>query len=110
MDEMRKKQAMSMSMMIGNEQIEMLVYVKKCLDMKNGEILTRLSNAIIQLHFKDLSNISLNKEEENGIYLMNPNGKMSEINYNECKNTKTKTKVRKFSNIMQKLSSHQEED
>ena len=62
------------------------------------------------MHFKDLSNISLNKEEEQGIFLMSPNGKISEVNYNECKSSKTKTKVRKFSNIMQKLSSHQEEE
>lgn len=39
----------------------MLIYVKKSLDLPNGEILTRLSNSAIQLHFKDLSSVSINK-------------------------------------------------
>lgn len=36
MDEMRKKTAMSMSLMIGQEQMESLVYVKKCVRMNKG--------------------------------------------------------------------------
>lgn len=78
--------------------------------MKNGEILTRLSNSVIQLHFNDLSSVSINKEDNEGIYFMGSNGKIEQINYHESKDSKIKIKIRKFSNIMEKISSHQEEE
>lgn len=49
--------------------------------LHKGEILTRLSNSVIQLHFNDLSNISINREDSSGIYYTNEKGKISEINY-----------------------------
>ena len=36
MDEMRKKTAMSMSLMIGQEQLESLIYMKKCVKLGKG--------------------------------------------------------------------------
>lgn len=39
---------------------------------------------------------------------MSSEGKISEVNYNECKNITIKTKIRRFSNIMQKLSQGQQ--
>jgi hypothetical protein len=33
-----------------------------------------------------------------------------EVNYNQCKNAKLKAKVRRFSNLIQKLSAREEED
>lgn len=104
MDEMRKKQAMKMSMTGQDKMESLLIYVKKSLSLPNGEVLTRLSNSAIQLHFKDLSNVSINKDDDQGIYFMNSNGRASEVNYNECKNNNIRTKIRRFSNIMQKLS------
>lgn len=65
---------------------------------------------MIQLHFNDLSSISINKEDSEGIYFMGSNGKIEQINYHECKDGKIKIKIRKFSNIMEKLSSNQEEE
>jgi len=42
-------------------------------------------------------------------YVLYKIGKPSEINYNECKSQKLKTKVRRFSNLIQKLSSGDDE-
>lgn len=41
---------------------------------------------------------------------MNPKGKASEVIYNECKSSEIKTKIRRFSNMMQRLSANQEEE
>lgn len=77
MDEMRKKTAMSMSLMIGQEQLESILYLKKCVKLGKGEILTRLSNSVIQLHFLDLSTLLINREDNRGIFYMNEKGKTS---------------------------------
>ena len=53
--------------------------------------------------------MSINKDDDQGIYYMNPKGKTMEIVYQTCKNKQVKTKIRKFSNLMQKLSQNQEE-
>jgi len=68
------------------------------------EIATRLNNHIIQLHFSDLTSLVLNREDEKGIFMITKKGEFQEINYNQCKNNKTKRKIRRFSNLMQKLS------
>ncbi len=38
------------------------------------------------------------------VIIVNNSGKHSEINYNQCKSAKLKKKIRRFSNLIQKLS------
>jgi hypothetical protein len=40
---------------------------------------------------------------------MTKKGHLLEVNYNECKNSRLKAKVRRFSNLIQKLSPKEEE-
>lgn len=41
--------------------IETLVYLKKGIAINDLEIVTRLSNNIIQLHFSDLTSLAINR-------------------------------------------------
>ena len=79
--------------------------MKKAIAINDLEIVTRMTNNIIQLHFKDLTSLAINREDERGIYLVTKRGKILEVNYNQCKQAKLKTKIRRFSNLIQKLSS-----
>lgn len=72
--------------------------------------MTRTNNNIIQLHFCDLTSLAINREDERGIYFINKRGNQIEVNYNQCKNAKLKTKVRRFSNLIQKLSAQNEDE
>lgn len=83
--------------------------MKKAIAINDLEIVTRMTNNIIQLHFKDLTSLAINREDERGIYLVTRRGKILEVNYNQCKQSKLKTKIRRFSNLIQKLSSKYEE-
>lgn len=94
MEEMRKRTG----------ETDSLVYCKKAIAINDLEIVTRTSNNIIQLHFSDLTSLAINRDDEKGIYFTNKKGHQMEINYNQCKNQKLKTKVRRFSNLIQKLS------
>ena len=78
--------------------------MKKCVKLGKGEILTRLSNSAIQIHFTDLSSLAINRDDNRGIYFISEKGKANEVNYEDSKNKVLKTKVRFFSNIMEKLS------
>ena len=69
-----------------------------------------MSNNIIQLHFSDLTSLSINRDDERGIYFVDRRGRQIEVNYNQCKSSKLKTKVRRFSNLIQKLSPKEEGD
>lgn len=100
MEEMRKRTG----------EVEQLVFIRKAIAINDLEIVTRLSNNIIQLHFSDLSSLAINREDERGIYLVDSRGRQSEVNYNHCKSHKLKTKVRRFSNLIQKLSSRGDEE
>jgi hypothetical protein len=89
----------------------------KCFNLTENEILTRLSNAVIQLHFPDFTSLIINRNDEKGIYYINQKGtceislgRGSEINYNQCRSPKLKTKIRRFSNLIQRLSSGEEDE
>jgi hypothetical protein len=88
---------------------EQLIYLRKAIAINDLEIVTRMSNNVIQLHFSDLSSLAINREDEKGIYYIDRKGKQIEVNYNQCKSSKLKTKVRRFSNLIQKLSARGEE-
>lgn len=91
-------------------ELDVLVYLKKAIAINDLQIVTRMSNNIIQLHFSDLTSLAISREDEKGIYYINKKGVQLEINYNQCKNSKLKTKIRRFSNLIQKLSTHDEEE
>ena len=46
----------------------------RCFNLTDKEILTRLSNAVIQLHFADFSSLIINRNDEKGIYYINERG------------------------------------
>lgn len=66
MDEMRKRTGDS----------ETIIFLKRAIGVGEWEIMTRLSNNIIQLHFRDLTSLSLNRQDDKGIYLMNKKGQL----------------------------------
>lgn len=84
-------------------------FLKKILKLNNGEILTRLNNGVIQVHFNDLTSLFLNREDDKGLFYINKKGRVSEINYKECQNPNLRKKIRYFSNLMKKLSEKQNE-
>lgn len=43
--------------------------------LSKGEILTRLNNSIIQLHFNDLTSLMINHDENAGIFQIDAKGK-----------------------------------
>ena len=61
-DELHKKYINSLVLEGREQSDEDVVYLKKWMQLQKGEILTRLNNSIIQLHFNDLSNLSINQE------------------------------------------------
>ena len=69
-----------------------------------------MSNNIIQLHFSDLTSLAINRDDERGIYFIDRKGRQKEVNYNQGKSSKLKTNVRRFSNLIQKLSAKEEDD
>ena len=77
-----------------------LLFLKKGIALNDLQIVTRLSNNIIQLHFSDLTSLALNRDEQKGIYLVTKRGELKEVNYNQCKNARLKCKVRRFSNLI----------
>jgi hypothetical protein len=72
--------------------------------LAKGEIMTRLNNSVIQLHFNDLTSLSVNKEAAVSMFYMNKQGKMGEVYYEKCNHEKLKTKMRMFNNLLEKLS------
>jgi hypothetical protein len=40
------------------------------------EVLTRLTNNIVQLHFNDLTSVAINRDDEKGIFLVTKRGKL----------------------------------
>lgn len=53
MEEMRKRTG----------ETESVVYLKKAIAINDQEIVTRTSNNIIQLHFSDLTSLSINRDD-----------------------------------------------
>lgn len=41
---------------------DLVGFVKRWMQLQKGEILTRLNNSIIQLHFNDLTSLSINQD------------------------------------------------
>ena len=80
-----------------------IIYVKKWMELQKGEILTRMSNSVIQLHFNDLTNLIINQEEAGGIHYLDAKGKLAEVEYNKCADKETKSKIRLFSSLLDKL-------
>ncbi len=54
---------------------EALTYLKKAIAINDLEIVTRLSNNIVQLHFSDLTSLAINREDEKGIFFITKRGK-----------------------------------
>lgn len=48
--------------------------MKKAMAINDFEIVTRLNNNIIQLHFNDLTSVVLNRQDEKGIYMVTRKG------------------------------------
>lgn len=44
-------------------ETDSLVYLKKAIAINDLEIVTRMSNNIIQLHFSDLTSLAINRED-----------------------------------------------
>ena len=86
---------------------EALTFLRRGIALNDLEVVTRLSNNFIQLHFSDLTSLGLSRDENRGIYLTTRKGEIKEINYNQCKSAKLKRKVRRFSNLIEKLSGKQ---
>ena len=88
---------------------EKFFYVKKCLKFGSDEILIRLNNAVIQLHFKDLTGIMTESMDIEEMYYMDEKGrteKMKEKVKDWCR--KKKKKGKKFRSIVEKLSGRKE--
>lgn len=100
LEEMRKRTGES----------EVVVVLRRAVVVGEREIATRLSNNIIQLHFGDLTSLAINRDDEKGIYIVSRRGLLSEVNYNQCKSSRLKAKVRRFSNLIQKLSPKDDEE
>ena len=78
--------------------------MQRAIMIEEGEFLTRLDNHVVQLNFKDLTSLAINKLDNNTIYYLNNHSVLQEINYNQCKNSRIKTKIRRFSKIIQRLT------
>ena len=46
----------------------------RCFNLNETEILTRLTNQAIQLHFSDFTSLIINRNDDKGIYYINKKG------------------------------------
>lgn len=70
LDEMNKRQV----------KTEDIPFIKKCSNIvQDREVLTRLSNNIIQLNFRDNTSVMINYQESQGIYYVDSRGKITQV-------------------------------
>ena len=83
---------------------ETVVWMVRGMPLGEVEMVTRLSNSIIQMHFRDLTSMAFVNEEASGlVFFVGKKGHPTLMQYKQCKSSKLKTKWRKFKRILEKL-------
>lgn len=88
---------------IEDQNDEELHYIKKISKIEQNCYLIRMNNELIHLVFGDSTTVFINKNDIEGIYYSDSKGRRIEVNYEKCADKKTKTKIRKFSHLLQKI-------